>query len=107
MIDISRINSKLKTERRAKQAVTRGQVECAKLTKKVSALTARIDQLARDLRLAKTALAKLAPVKPSPSKPAAEKRFQTPEESARLEKIYLAKRVTQKSGNEFGKEVVS
>jgi cell division protein FtsB len=95
MIDISRINSKLENERRAKQDVTRGQVECAKLTRKVKTLTAQIDKLATGL---KEASAKLAKSKPSPSKPADRKVvIQTAEESSRLEKIYLAKRGTQKS----------
>jgi hypothetical protein len=88
MIDISEVNSKLKTERRANQSVTRGQVECAKLTRKVKTLTAQVDKLATGLE---EASAKLAKAKPSPSKPTDKKRIQTSEESARLEKLYLAK----------------
>lgn len=91
MINISEINSKLKTARRAKQSVTRGQVECAKLSKQVLKLSAKIDQLATGLKEAKAASAKLSPVKPSTSKPADQKRIQTSEESAKLEKLYLAK----------------
>ena len=98
MIDISKVNSKLKTERRAKQGVTRGQVECAKLSLKVSRLTAKIEQLATDLKEEKAASAKLAPVKPSSVQTAAKKIvIRTAEESARLEKLYLAKEENKKA----------
>ena len=71
--NLSEVNSKLKTERRAKQAVTHGQVECAKLSKQVSKLAAKIDQLATGLKEAKAASAKMLPIKQS--KPADKKRF--------------------------------
>jgi len=64
--NLSQVNSKLKTERRAKQAVTRGQVESAKLCKKVAALTAQVDKLASGLKEAKAKLAKSKPSTPKP-----------------------------------------
>ena len=70
MINLSQINSKLKSrEKRAHQSVSREQVECAKLNKQVSKLTAQIDQLATDLKKAKAASANLVPAKQSPGKP--------------------------------------
>jgi hypothetical protein len=62
-LNLKEINSKLKSERRAKQNVSRNQVECAKLTKQVSKLTAQIDRMASDLKEAKLATAKLLPAK--------------------------------------------
>ena len=71
-IDLSQINSELKSrEKRTNQSVSRTQIESAKLAKQASKLTAKIGQLAADLKEAKAASAKMSPPKPTTPKPAA------------------------------------
>jgi hypothetical protein len=61
-IDLKQVNAKLKTrEKRTHQNVSREQVECAKLSKKISKLTAQIAQMTTDLREAKPVPAKPIP----------------------------------------------
>jgi hypothetical protein len=84
-LNLKEINSKLKSERRAKQNVSRNQVECAKLTKQVSKLTAQIDGLTAELRDTRAASAKLVPAKQSDSKPVVKKELASRKTNAQAE----------------------
>ena len=63
-IDLKQVNAKLKSrDKRTQQNVSREQVECAKLSKQISKLTAQIDRMATDLKEAKAASANLVSAK--------------------------------------------
>jgi hypothetical protein len=91
-VDLKAANAKLRSrEKRTHQNVSREQVECAKLSKQISKLTAQIDRMASDLKEAKAASVNLVPAKQSTSKPAVKKEQASRKTSSEPEVISLVR----------------